>query len=110
MSGLLAALKRGNGVMRTRFPPEPNGALHLGHVRALHINFATAQYYSGKCGLRFDDSNPETAKRRYYDDINEVIAWLGYSPYTVTRTSQYFSELYEYALRLVACGTAYVCH
>lgn len=110
MPNLSQALKRGNGSVKTRFPPEPSGPLHLGHVRALHINFATARYYRGKCGLRFDDSNPVTAKENCYSAIRESLEWLGYKPATVTKTSEHFSDLYQFALQLIKDGCAYVCH
>lgn len=79
-TGLVKALRRGGGRLKTRFPPEPNGSLHIGHVRALHINFVTANYYAGSCSLRYDDSNPESAKQIYYDGIYENLNWLGYKP------------------------------
>lgn len=110
MAGLLKALNRGRGRMLTRFPPEPNGSLHLGHVRAMNINFATAKFYSGECGLRFDDSNPDTAKQECYDNITEIINWLGYKPYKVTKTSNYFLKLLNCASQLINKGSAYVCH
>lgn len=98
----------GNGVT-TRFPPEPNGYLHVGHAKAIAVNFGFAKFYGGKCYLRYDDTNPEKEEGEYFDSIKEMVEWLGYSPYKVTYSSDHFDELYELAEELIKRGKAYVC-
>eukprot|EP00005_Dracoamoeba_jomungandri_P002262 CAMPEP_0174261400 /NCGR_PEP_ID=MMETSP0439-20130205/11407_1 /TAXON_ID=0 /ORGANISM="Stereomyxa ramosa, Strain Chinc5" /LENGTH=759 /DNA_ID=CAMNT_0015345871 /DNA_START=40 /DNA_END=2319 /DNA_ORIENTATION=+ len=98
------------GCVVTRFPPEPNGYLHIGHAKAMHVNFGFAKYNNGKCYLRFDDTNPEKETQEYIDSILDCVSWLGHTPYKVTYASDYFDELYNYAVELIKRGKAYVCH
>jgi glutaminyl-tRNA synthetase len=92
----------------TRFPPEPNGFLHIGHARALTINFELAALFNGKTNLRFDDTNPEAEDVRYVNSIIEDINWLGFKPDKVLYASDYFQEMYERAVLLIKRGLAYV--
>jgi glutaminyl-tRNA synthetase len=92
----------------TRFPPEPNGFLHIGHARALIINFELAALFNGKTNLRFDDTNPEAEDVRYVNSIIEDINWLGFKPDKVLYASDYFQEMYERAVLLIKRGLAYV--
>ncbi len=93
----------------TRFPPEPNGFMHIGHAKAICLNFNVAADFGGTCNLRFDDTNPETERSDYVDAITEDIAWLGYEPAGPIRfASDYFPQLYEWAQLLVHKGLAYV--
>ncbi|MBL4650941.1 MAG: glutamine--tRNA ligase/YqeY domain fusion protein [Aureispira sp.] len=92
----------------TRFPPEPNGYLHIGHAKAICINFGIAQKYGGKTNLRFDDTNPMTEETRFVDAIKKDIQWLGFEWENLLFTSDYFDTLYEYALKLIQDGLAYV--
>ncbi|KAH9931766.1 glutaminyl-tRNA synthetase [Amylocystis lapponica] len=103
----LAATK---GLVYTRFPPEPNGFLHIGHSKAIFINFGYAAHHGGKCYLRFDDTNPEAEEGRYFESILETIRWLGFEPWKITYSSDYFDKLYELALELIRRDKAYVCH
>ena len=96
-------------MIRTRFPPEPNGFLHLGHVKSIYHNFNyPLENGGGECLLRFDDTNPETEKQIYVDNILEDVKWMGYTPSKITYTSDYFDQLYDYALQLIKKGIAYV--
>nr|XP_045610245.1 glutamine--tRNA ligase-like [Procambarus clarkii] len=104
------ALKRGRGVVRTRFPPEPSGPLHIGHAKALHVNFSVAENYNGECILRFDDTNPTTARRDHCNNCMEMIEWLGYKPTKISFTSDYFDVLFQYAIVMITKGKGYVCH
>ena len=98
----------GRGVT-TRFPPEPNGYLHIGHAKAICLNFAIADEFEGSCNLRFDDTNPETVRDDFVDGIFEDISWLGYTPAEPIRfTSDYFVQLYDWALLLIEKGLAFV--
>ena len=100
-----------NGVydhVQTRFPPEPNGYLHIGHAKAICINFTTAQKYKGICNLRLDDTNPQKEDTEYVDAIKEDIKWLGFEWKDCFFASSYFDFLYECALRLIDKGLAYV--
>lgn len=99
-----------NGNVFTRFPPEPNGYLHIGHAKAIFVNFGYAAHYGGHCYLRFDDTNPEAEEARYFESILEVIRWLGFEPYQITYSSDHFQKLYELAVDLTKRGLAYVCH
>ena len=103
-------LKSGkNSVVQTRFPPEPNGYLHIGHAKSIVLNFGLAEKYGGKCNLRFDDTNPEKESEEYVNAIKRDIQWLGYQWEGETRfTSNYFETLYGYAVKLVEKGKAYV--
>ncbi len=105
----------GANTVRTRFPPEPNGYLHLGHLKAINVNFflahqgATKSQKSG-CILRLDDTNPSTEKTEFTDSILENLKWLGYSNFDTTNSSDYFQVLYDYAMKLITMGFAYVDH
>jgi len=96
--------------IRTRFPPEPNGYLHIGHAKAIHKNFNYPFDSDEKaiCHLRFDDTNPKSEKQEYVDSIIKDVAWLGYTPDRITYTSDYFDELMEHAMTLIKNGDAYV--
>lgn len=101
-----------NGVynhVQTRFPPEPNGYLHIGHAKAIQINFSTAQKYKGVCNLRLDDTNPSKEDMEYVDAIKEDIKWLGYDWNEVLYASGYFDFIHECAIKLIKLGKAYVC-
>lgn len=103
-------LKETGGQVRTRFPPEPNGILHIGHAKAINIDFGFAKAHNGVCFLRLDDTNPEAEKDEFVKSIQEMVKWLGYEPYKVTYSSDYFDKLNEYAVDLIKRGLAYVCH
>ena len=92
----------------TRFPPEPNAFLHIGHARAIVTNFELAKCFNGKTILRFDDTNPAKEEKRFMDAIINDIAWLGYTPYKVTFGSDYFDDDYAFAINLIKEGKAYV--
>jgi glutaminyl-tRNA synthetase len=92
----------------TRFPPEPNGYLHIGHAKAISLSFGLAQKYNGKCNLRFDDTNPVTEEDEYVQSIKEDISWLGFKWASEHYASDYFDQLYEWAVKLVKKGKAYV--
>eukprot|EP00069_Balaena_mysticetus_P008507 bmy_05995T0 len=98
------------GQVRTRFPPEPNGILHIGHAKAINFNFGYAKANNGICFLRFDDTNPEKEEAKFFTAICDMVAWLGYTPYKVTYASNYFDQLYAWAEELIRRGQAYVCH
>ena len=102
------ATARFAGRVQTRFPPEPNGFLHIGHAKAIVLDFAIALENNGSCFLRFDDTNPATEDQAYADAICEDIEWLGFSPDGITHASDYFEQLYEWAELLVTKGLAYV--
>ncbi|MEZ5254624.1 MAG: glutamine--tRNA ligase/YqeY domain fusion protein [Microthrixaceae bacterium] len=100
---------RYGGVVQTRFPPEPNGFLHIGHAKSIYLNFGIAEEFGGQCFLRFDDTNPETEDVSYVDAIQEDLAWLGVTPSGPPKfASDYFEQLYEWAEELVRQGLAYV--
>lgn len=103
-------LRETNGQVRTRFPPEPNGILHIGHAKAININFGFAKAHDGICFLRLDDTNPEAEKDEFVKSIGEMVKWLGYKPYKITYSSDYFDQLHDYAIDLIRRGLAYVCH
>lgn len=93
----------------TRFPPEPNGYLHIGHVKAICLNFSIAEEFSGKCNLRFDDTNPDAEEQEYVDGIKNDIEWLGFEWDGAPRyASGYFEQLYQWAIQLIKQGDAYV--
>jgi len=94
--------------VQTRFPPEPNGYLHIGHVKAINIDFSTAKKYGGTCNLRLDDTNPTKEDVEYVDSIMEDIKWLGFNWDNVYYASDYFPEIYECAVKLIKKGLAYV--
>lgn len=91
-----------------RFPPEPNGYLHIGHLKAIAVNFGIADDFGGECNLRFDDTNPTKEKQDFVDGIIEDIRWMGYEPNAVFYASDYFGQLYEWAVQLIKQGDAYV--
>ncbi len=94
----------------TRFPPEPNGYLHIGHAKSINVNFGLAERFGGYCNLRFDDTNPEKESQEFIDAIKEDVRWLGYQwNGEVKFASSYFKQLYEWAVHLVQQGNAYVC-
>lgn len=103
-------LKASGGKVLTRFPPEPNGFLHIGHAKAMFIDFGLAKDRDGSCYLRFDDTNPQAEKVEYIDHIKEIINWMGWQPFKVTYTSNYFQDLYDLALDLIKNNRAYVDH
>ena len=92
----------------TRFPPEPNGYMHIGHIKAICIDFGTAQKYGGKCNLRFDDTNPAKEDTEYVDSIMEDIRWMGFQWDKLFYASEYYDKLYEFAEILIEKGVAYV--
>lgn len=103
-------LKEGknDGRIQTRFPPEPNGYLHIGHAKAICLDFGIAQKYGGICNLRFDDTNPVKEDVEYVDSIKEDIQWLGYSWENIYYASDYFQQLWDFAVQLINEGKAYV--
>jgi len=100
MERLAAHLKRTKGQVRTRFPPEPNGILHIGHAKAININFGYAAAHDGICFLRYDDTNPEKEEEKFFKGIRDIVEWLGYKPYKITHSSDYFDQLYQWAIDL----------
>ncbi len=98
-----------NQRVHTRFPPEPNGYLHIGHAKAICLNFGLALKYGGKCNLRFDDTNPTKEEQEYVDAIKEDVRWLGFQWDGEYFASDYFDQLYEWAIQLIKDGKAYVC-
>lgn len=105
-----AHLKRTGGVVVTRFPPEPNGFLHIGHAKALNLNFQYAKKHGGYTFLRFDDTNPKNEHIKYYKEIADDLSWLGFEPKYVTASSDYFERMIEIARTLIRKDKAYVCH
>ncbi|PFH51271.1 hypothetical protein AMATHDRAFT_3127 [Amanita thiersii Skay4041] len=105
-----AHLAATGGQVWTRFPPEPNGYLHIGHSKAIFVNFGYAAHHGGKCYLRYDDTNPEKEEARYFESILDMIRWLGFEPWKITYSSDYFQELFELAIELIKRDRAYVCH
>ena len=97
------------GRVQTRFPPEPNGYLHLGHAKSTYLNFGLAAEFGGKTNLRFDDTNPEKEEQEYVDSIIRDVHWLGYEWDGLYYASDYFDQLYEWAIQLIKQGKAYVC-
>ena len=100
--------KFGDAQVQTRFPPEPNGYLHIGHAKAICIDFGLADQYGGKTNLRFDDTNPEKEEQEYVDSIQADVRWLGFEWDRVCYASDYFGQLYQWALQLIKDGKAYV--
>jgi glutaminyl-tRNA synthetase len=98
-----------DGRVHTRFPPEPNGYLHIGHAKSICLNFGIARDYNGKCNLRFDDTNPTKEEMEYVESIEHDVRWLGFNWNGIYYASDYFGQLYEYAVRLIKKGKAYVC-
>ncbi|MFL7891542.1 MAG: glutamate--tRNA ligase family protein, partial [Anaerolineales bacterium] len=98
------------GRVHTRFPPEPNGYLHIGHAKSICLNFGVAVEYGGLCNLRFDDTNPSKEEVEYVESIQGDVRWLGFDwEDRLYYASDYFEQLYEYALQLIKKGKAYVC-
>ena len=102
------AAGKNNGRIQTRFPPEPNGYLHIGHAKAICMDFGIAQDYNGICNLRFDDTNPVKEDVEYVDSIMEDIKWLGYEWENVYYASDYFQQLWDLAVKLIRDGKAYI--
>jgi glutaminyl-tRNA synthetase len=97
------------GRVHTRFPPEPNGFLHIGHAKSICLNFGIAEEYNGLCNLRFDDTNPVKEGNQYVRSIIEDVKWLGFDwENRLFYGSDYFNQMYEYAVKLVKSGKAYV--
>ena len=92
--------------VQTRFPPEPNGYLHIGHAKAICMDFGMAQKYNGICNLRFDDTNPTKEDVEYVDAIMEDIKWLGFDWANVYYASDYFDQLWDFAIKLIKEGKA----
>ena len=105
----IAAGKLRPDQVQTRFPPEPNGYLHIGHAKSMFVNFGTALKYGGKCNLFFDDTNPSKEKTEFVDAIRADIHWLGYEWARECYASDFFDTIYEYAVRLIKEGKAFVC-
>jgi glutaminyl-tRNA synthetase len=100
---------KNDGKIVTRFPPEPNGYLHIGHAKSICLNFGIARDYQGRCNLRFDDTNPEKESQEYIDAIKEDVQWLGFNWSELKHASDYFEKLYDYAIELIKRNQAYVC-
>ncbi len=101
---------KNQGKVHTRFPPEPNGYLHIGHAKSICLNFGIAEKYKGKCNLRFDDTNPETEETEFVESIKEDVKWLGFDwGNRLYYTSDYFRKLYDFAIILIKKGVAYIC-
>lgn len=97
------------GRVATRFPPEPNGYLHIGHAKSIVLNFGIAEDYSGTCNLRFDDTNPHKENLEFVESIKQDVQWLGYQWNELLFASNYFEQLHDYAVQLIKLGKAYVC-
>ena len=110
MERLKDHLQRTKGQVRTRFPPEPNGILHIGHAKAININFGYAAAHNGITFLRYDDTNPEKEEEKFFTGIKDIVEWLGYQPYQITHSSDNFDQLYAWAIDLIHQDLAYVCH
>ena len=104
----LKTKKYGDAVIQTRFPPEPNGYLHIGHAKSICLNFGLADEFGGKTNLRFDDTNPEKEEQEYVDSILNDVRWLGFEWDGLYYASDYFDQLYEWAIKLINEGKAYV--
>ncbi len=100
---------KNGGEVRTRFPPEPNGYLHIGHAKSICLNFGSALKYGGECNLRFDDTNPSKEEQEYVDSIEFDVNWLGFQWAGLYFASDYFDQLYDWAVALIKKGKAYVC-
>ncbi len=99
---------KNNGKVATRFPPEPNGYLHIGHAKSICLNFGIATEFKGSCNLRFDDTNPEKENIEYMESIERDVKWLGFEWASLHHASDYFEQLYDYAVQLIEQGQAYV--
>src|ERR1700676_3083674 len=102
------ARKYGDAQVQTRFPPEPNGYLHIGHAKAICLDFGLADEFGGKTNLRFDDTNPAKEETEYVDSIQEDVKWLGFHWDGLFYASDYFDQLYQWAVKLIKAGKAYV--
>ena len=99
---------RHGGRVLTRFPPEPNGYLHIGHSKSICVNFGLAQEFGGTTNLRFDDTNPEKEETEYVESIKADVKWLGFEWANVFYASDYFDQIYDFAVTLIKKGLAYV--
>ena len=99
---------KNNGRIQTRFPPEPNGYLHIGHAKAICMDFGVAENYNGVCNLRFDDTNPSKENTEYVDNILNDIKWLGFNWGNIYYASDYFEKLWDFAVWMIKNGHAYV--
>ena len=109
-SSTISKTNKFDGRVHTRFPPEPNGYLHIGHAKSICLNFGLAAEFGGKTNLRFDDTNPEKEEQEYVDSIIDNVHWLGFDwEDRIFYASDYFGQLYEWALQLIRDGKAYVC-
>ncbi len=108
---ILADLAAGknDGRVHTRFPPEPNGYLHIGHAKSICLNFGLAREFNGKCNLRFDDTNPSKEETEFVNSIMEDVRWMGFEWDALFYASDYFDQLYAWAVQLIKAGKAYVC-
>ena len=108
---ILADLAAGknDGRVHTRFPPEPNGYLHIGHAKSICLNFGLAREFNGKCNLRFDDTNPSKEETEFVNSIMEDVRWMGFQWDALFYASDYFDQLYAWAVQLIKSGNAYVC-
>ena len=104
----LETKKYGDAVIQTRFPPEPNGYLHIGHAKAICLDFGLADEFGGKTNLRFDDTNPEKEETEYVESILKDVRWLGFEWDGLYYASDYFDQLYDWAVKLIKDGNAYV--
>jgi len=95
--------------VHTRFPPEPNGHLHIGHAKAICLDFGIAHEYGGKCNLRFDDTNPIAEEEEFVDAIKEDVRWLGFEWDNLCFASDYFQQMYDFAVQLIEQGDAFIC-
>ncbi|MHA2203544.1 MAG: glutamate--tRNA ligase family protein, partial [Candidatus Hodarchaeales archaeon] len=101
---------KNNGRVHTRFPPEPNGWLHIGHAKSIHLNFTIAEEFNGLCNLRFDDTDPSKESMEYVEAIKNDVRWLGFDwEDRLYFASDYFEQLYQFAVELIKAGKAYVC-
>ena len=101
---------KNGGRVHTRFPPEPNGYLHIGHAKSICLNFGLAKEFGGKCNLRFDDTNPSKEETEYVESIINDVRWLGFDwEDRLFYASDYFEQLYQWAIQLIKQGQAYVC-
>ena len=101
--------QKNEGRVHTRFPPEPNGYLHIGHAKSICLNFGLKEQYNGKCNLRFDDTNPSKEETEYVESIQNDVRWLGFEWDHLYFASDYFDQLHDWAVQLIQGGNAYVC-
>ncbi len=100
---------KNDGRVHTRFPPEPNGYLHIGHAKSICLNFGLKDQFHGKCNLRFDDTNPSKEETEYVDSIKNDVHWLGFEWDDLLFASDYFEQLHTWAIQLIQDGKAFVC-